>query len=521
MAFGYLAADRDQLFLLPVDMKDWLPKGHLVWFVLDVVAQLDTSALHARHPNDGPGRAAYDPDMLLGLLVYAYCTGQRSSRQIERLCEVDIAYRVACANHPPDHTTLARFRQVHAAVAQELFAQVLALCARAGLLKVGVVAIDGTKMAAQASMSANKTLPQLRHIVSELFARAEEADAAEDRAHGPARGDELPPELADPTKRAERIKAALAQLEAAEEAGAARGAELAERSERAEAAAHAEGALPRGRPPLGREVARAEKALELARKRAVARRGAIEAAYAKAGKKLGGRAPDLEKAKAVKLAHERLRRVRAARAERDQADQAAVFAGQPKANLTDPDSRLMHTRSGYLQAYNAQAAVGDNGLVIAAELTQEANDLRQLVPMLDAVSANLAVAGASVPVGTVLADAGYFSEANVAAPGPDRLIATKKSWALRNKTKTEGYKTGPAPEGASPVEAMEHRICSEAGSALYARRASTVEPVFGQHKAARGYRAFMQRGLVNVTGEWKLMNTVHNLLKLYRAQAPA
>src|ERR1700733_7083934 len=148
MAKGYIPVNRDQQFLVPPDMREWLPKGHLVWWILDVVDRLDTKALHRQRRRGGQGRAGYDPDMLLALLVYAYCTKVRSSRQIERLCETDIAYRVVCAGHVPDHSTIARFRQAHAPLCRQLFAQVLEICARAGLAQVGVVALDGTKVTA-------------------------------------------------------------------------------------------------------------------------------------------------------------------------------------------------------------------------------------------------------------------------------------------------------------------------------------------------------------------------------------
>ena len=150
MAFSYAPVDRAQQFLLPPDMSEWLPEGHLAWFVIDVVEHLDTSGLHKAHRNDGVGRAAYDPDMMLALLIYAYCTAVRSSRKIERLCSVDVAYRVVCANNLPDHSTIARFRQAHGTVAQRLFVDALTLCAAAGLARVGVVAVDGTRVGANA-----------------------------------------------------------------------------------------------------------------------------------------------------------------------------------------------------------------------------------------------------------------------------------------------------------------------------------------------------------------------------------
>ena len=214
MAFSYAPVDRAQQFLLPPDMSEWLPEGHLAWFVIDVVEHLDTSGLHKAHRNDGVGRAAYDPDMMLALLIYAYCTAVRSSRKIERLCSVDVAYRVVCANNLPDHSTIARFRQAHGTVAQRLFVDALTLCAAAGLARVGVVAVDGTRVGANASLKANRSRVEVETEVAEMFAQAEAADAAEERLFGAANGDELPPELADRQRRRARLDTALAELAA-------------------------------------------------------------------------------------------------------------------------------------------------------------------------------------------------------------------------------------------------------------------------------------------------------------------
>ena len=189
-----------------------------MWFVLDVVARVDTSGLHAKHRRDGVGRRAFDPEMLLALLVYSYCLGQRSSRQIERLCEVDVAYRVISANRAPDHTTIARFRQGHQDEAVRLFTDVLMICAECGLAKVGVVAVDGTKMAGAASLKANRTRAQLEAEVAKMLAEADAVDAGEDDLFGGDRGDGLPEELVDRSSRAARLDAALAELEHAQQA---------------------------------------------------------------------------------------------------------------------------------------------------------------------------------------------------------------------------------------------------------------------------------------------------------------
>ncbi len=251
--------------MLPPSMREWLAEGHLAWFVLEVVERVDTSVLHARHRNDGVGRRGYDPDMLLGLLIYGYCTGVRSSRQIERLCEVDIAFRVLAAGYAPDHTGIARFRQDHEDLAVQLFTDVLMLCAEAGLAKVGVVAIDGTKIAADASLKVNRTRAQLEREVQAMLADARAVDASEDRFFGEDRGDELPAELADPRRRGARLDAALKVLDAQRQAGeaeqAATGAARREAWDKRRQGAAGDDHRPGGRPPAELEVELAEEAL--------------------------------------------------------------------------------------------------------------------------------------------------------------------------------------------------------------------------------------------------------------------
>jgi transposase len=539
MAYSYRPVDRAQGFLLPPDMAEWLPPGHLVWLVIEVVDRLDTAGLHGGHPNDGVGRRAYDPEMLLALLIYSYCRGVRSSRQVERLCEVDVAYRVLCAGDIPDHTTIARFRQFHEQVAQRLFVDVLAVCGQAGLAAVGVVAVDGTKMAANASLKANRSRAQMEAEVAAMFAQARAQDAEEDLRFGAdARGDELPDELADPARRRAHLDAALRQLEAQEAAGQA-----------LRPSGRARDGSRRGRRRAAEEVAQAERALaqveaELAAAdsplaKAEAELAAAETAAAEVeqgnrtarGKMMGrprktpgGRSVARKLARRDRQAALAQRRHRHAQARLDKArGRAAERASQakpakaPTANLTDPDSRLMKSPSGWVQGYNAQAAVNAQGIVLAATVTQEHNDSRQCLPMMAAVAANLAGAGIAQPVGTMLFDAGYLSEANLSAAGPDRLIATAKTWQLRRQAKQHGYATGEAPPQASPVQRMEHRLRTEAGAALYGLRQHTVEPVFGHTKHNRGFTRFLRRGRTAVQAEWQLMMTAHNIVKLHLA----
>src|SRR3954447_15458042 len=206
MAQSFLSCDRDQDFLLAPSVRDWLPEGHLAWFVVEVVERLDLREIYGHYRADGSGRPAHEPAMMVTLLVYAYCVGERSSRQIERRCVEDVAFRVIAANRAPDHSTISRFRQRFAAPLAELFVQVLALCAKAGMVRVGTVAVDGTKIAANAGLSANRTYPAIRAEVERMLAEADAIDAAEDARFGDARGDELPAELADPVTRRARLE---------------------------------------------------------------------------------------------------------------------------------------------------------------------------------------------------------------------------------------------------------------------------------------------------------------------------
>ena len=435
MGYNFRPVERDQQFLLAPSLRDWLPADDLAWVVLDAVEQLDLSAIRARYRSDGWGASAYDPALMVALLLYAYCLGERSSRQIETRCRRDIAYRVISANQLPDHTTIARFRADHEAALGELFGQVLRLCLSAGLGKLGLVALDGTKLAGATSLRANRSAAELDAEIAAMLAEAAALDAAEDALHGPERhGDELPPELAERGSRLARFQLARRQL--------------------AEAEAAAHGVVTRryvrspapetDRPPSGRRT-----------------RSMVE------------------------------RRL-----------------GWTQRNPTDPDSHKMRTADGWLQGYNGQLAVAEDGLILAAELTSAASDYGQLGPMLEATRTNLAAAGSRRRIGTVLADRGYWSEANVAAVersgGPRLLIAPK-------------CPTTPASRGRFPARARMHRrLATPSGRARYRRRGAIVEPVFGQLKEARRIRRLSRRGRVACQSEWRLIGATHNLLKLWR-----
>lgn len=508
MAYDYVPCERDQLFLLSMSMREWLDEGHLAWFLIDVVDRVDTSAFHARHPNDGPGRPAYNPEMMLALLFYAYGTGVRSSRRIEASCRTDAAYRVICGNATPDHATIARFLVDHETAIEAVFTDVLRLCAAAGLVSVGTIAIDGTKIGSDAALDANRDRDWIQGEAARILAEAAATDAAEDAQSGLFDSDGIPDGLSTRQGRLARLDAALAEIEAADEAARAAAAQAAE----AARAAAAEGRKLAGAKPKDPHaaVARAAADLDAAVVQAdakAARRAAAEADAAAEGRSLRGPAPGPDQG--VARAQTAL-----------DAARAAAETAEPtptRVNITDPESRIMKTVAGWVQGYNAQAAVNENQIVIACAVTQDHNDVGQYQPMVDATTANLAAAGIGDPIGHVVADAGYWSEANATTKGPTRLIATLKDHKQRRAARDLGTTTGEPPDDASALEAMEHRLRTPDGAATYAKRGHTVEPVFAV-KENHGYRRFRRRGLTAATSEWALITTSHNLGKLFRAQ---
>jgi transposase len=546
VAVNVRSGDVDQLLLMPPSVRDWLPEDHLAFFVLDVVAELDLDSFYAAHRADGRGGSVYDPAMMLAVLLYAYCTGERSSRRVERRLVEDVAYRVIAVNQQPDHATLARFRRRHQDAIAGLFGQVLGLCVKAGMVDAGVVAIDGTKIAANASFFANRRQEALaaelaeltgaaQQVAREILEEAEAVDAAEDAEHGDRRGGELPPEWSGGRGRRDRIRAALDELES-----------------------------QKARDYQARMAERAKKEASL-------------------GRKLTGPKPKEEPA----------RRSRPRRA-----------------NTTDPHSRIIaQANKGVLQGYNAQAAATVDQIVLAAEVTVTSNDQPHFVPMATAVTENLADAGHADGIGTFVADAGYWTAANgTIEVGAEVLIATRKtSWRkaekpdddklavlakvnrgelsqrkageilgvshtwVRDMTKryfgTEGQRitrsTEPEPEEWIPVierlargeiskraasdeltisasrvntmlahvrseaiapaiarKTMEDKLKQPEHADRYRKRSTSIEPIFGNIKGNLGYRRFARRGLPAVHSEWRLMCTVHNLLKLQQA-APA
>jgi transposase len=517
MAKGYLPVDRDQPFLLPPDMRQWLPADHVVWLVIEAVGRLDTSAFHARRRTGGAGAAGFDPDMMVTLLVWAYANGITSSRRIERLCQQDVAFMVICAGRAPDHVTVARFRQQFAETAASLFAQVLLLCARLGMGRVGVVALDGTKIAASASKDANRTEDGLRRLAAEMAAAHAEADGREDALFGESRrGDDDP---GDPHTRKERVAAALAGLVAEREAR-----EAAERAAADESLERARAGTPKGgRPPAGAGVALAEERVA----RETASYQAKVTAREAAGRHHGGTPPvPAEQYCRVREAREALERARARDAARAQpaGDGGKQAAGAKKKkrersqrNVTDPDSRLMPVRGGgFLQGYNPQNVTSEDDLVIATRLTNAPGDVQWYEPMInEARDAAAMMAAAGGPgtgrIGLALADAGYLSHANLTCPGPDRLIATGKR---RNLEKAARAAAAGAPEGpAPPAAAMAARLATEDGIAAYRRRSHIGETFHGDLKHNMGIRRLTVRGLPRASGEWTFATAVRNLRK--------
>ena len=445
----------DQPFLLPPVLQDWLPEDHLAAFLSEVVdAALDLTPILATYEtSDGRGQPPYHPALLVKLLLYGYCTGKPSSRQLERATYEEISYRVLAANQHPDHDTIAAFRQTHLPALAALFVQVLRRCQRAGLVQLGHVALDGTKVLANASkhkaMSYGRmpeTEQRLEAEIAALLAEAQRVDAAEDAQYGKGRrGNELPAELARRESRLAKIRDAKAALEAeakleAAEAAAAAQAKLAAR----ERQTRETGRKPKGPTPT---------------------------------------VPDPTEATPT-----------------------------PKAqrNFTDPESRIMKdgATKSFVQAYNAQAAVdGTAQVIVAAAVTQEANDKQQLVPMLTHVTGNCGARPAAAS-----GDAGYFSAAAVT----DAALGGIDLYVPPDRQKHGKAPPPPADDG-TVRSAMRAKLQTATGHAVYALRKAIVEPVFGQIKDARGFRRFSFRGLGKVHAEWLLICLTHNLLKLFRA----
>jgi len=509
----YVCPRRDQLFLLPVCMRDWLEEGHLAWFVLDVVGELGTGELH-RRPGGCTGRPPYEPEMMVALLLYAYCCGVRSSRRIEAACRTDAAFRVICGGLVPDHATIARFVVDHERALGGLFVEGLRLCAAAGLVDLSVVALDGTKVGADASLARNREAGWIRREVAKLMeVTAEDEPPAAAGAEG-LLGVEPSGEISSPRGRLARLQAAVEVIEAED---AARAAEVADQAAAAAAEAK-QGRKLGGRKPkepqaaLARAQADHSAACERVDRMQAAR--AAKLAAAARGERIDGPPPcRIERAKRA------LERAEVALAAAREATADATAAR--RANITDPDSRIMSTARGWVQGYNAQAIVNPRQIVLACEVSQDANDTQLYQPMADMLERTLTAAGITAAIDLVLADAGYWSENNATSPGPDRLIATMKDHKQRRAARELGQTTGPPPPNATPAEEMEHLLRTPQGAAAYAQRSGLIEPIFGDHKHNRGIRSFRRRGLSAVRSEWAFIHLAGNMLKLHQHRAAA
>ena len=437
----------DQSYLFPPSPQDWLPKNHLVYFLMDVSDQLDLSVMIESYDSEKGGKPPFHPQMMLVLLLYSYCIGVFSSRKIAARCETDVSFRVIVGDHVPDFRTISEYRRRHLGQFQQLFLEVLRLCRESGLLKVGRLALDGTKIKANASrhksMSYERMTTEEKRLQAEIKAiteQAQAADNADDEEHGSdKRGDELPEELARRELRLKKILAAKAALE---------------QQARDKAAAEAVARETEGKSP--------------------------------AKPKPEGVVPD------------------------------------PKAprNFTDPESRIMKSSNkGWDQCGNGQAVINENQIIVAADVTDQANDVRQLKPMLDQTIANMNAVGITENIDSFVADAGYFSETNVnALEQHDRVeeayIATAR---LKHNERVPPVPKGRIPVGLSIKEKMARKLRTKKGKAEYARRKGIAEPPFGQIKHCRGFRQFLLRSLEKMKAEWRLVALTHNLLKLFRS----
>jgi transposase len=510
MGYNFIRSDSDQVFLLPPDTRDWLPEGHLAWEIIKVVDTLDLSAFLASYRADGQGRPAYHPKMLVALVAYCYCKGIRSSRAIEGACFDDLGCRVICGNCQADHATIARFVRRHAAALQQLFVQVLAVCARDGLVRVDLVAGDGTKVRANASKATSRTVEQLDVRIGELeaalaaevaawFAQAAAEDAAEDAlfaGDGDGPNDGSAPSSASASTR-KRTADQLARAQAAKDVLHQRHGDT----------IGAQTALQQARARAQTATARLER-VTAAQQAKVERQQQREQVKAAGGKASAGRPPlPVDQAPKVIAAQTALDKAQTAlrRAEADPHKGAA-----PKGNPTDPGSRVMPAKTGgYLQGYNLQALANPNQVILAIGTHDNSTDVGALHPLLNQARANLDAAGITDPIGRALFDAGYAATDNFTIDTEADLYV-----AVHNETAQTGR--GDAVDKTIPAgwQPMAARMATEEAKQLYRERPGIIEPVFAQLFARLGRHLNYRGAMVDV--ELSLWGTTHNLLKHIR-----
>jgi transposase len=506
MGARFIGVDREQVFLMPPSVRDWVPEGHLVWTVLDAVGELDLSAFYAAYRADGHGRPAYEPSMVVALLMYAYARGNRSSRGIERACVEDVAYRVVAGNLVPDHSTIADFRRRHEHALGEVFSGVLGLCARVGLASVGVVSIDGTKMSANASMNANRDFGQ---IARAILREAAEIDEREDELYGPDRGDELPEQLRTREGRRQALREAKERLN--RERGQAAEPVDDEDEDRIEIQLDPQQFVtrPQGRRAWLRKGRRALEAQRERERRPIAgdRAERLFEACRRLEQEL-----DADRAANAAYEHWRTHGVAADGSRRMAPGMVKPFE-LPELppglmNVTDPDSRVVRTQGQPgMQGYNAQLAVNDRQIIVAAEITTESPDFGHLEPMVRATQRELAALGLGDP-DVVLADAGYWHQ------GQMQQIASEGIQVL--VPPDAGLRRGPRPGWTGGMYSFMRRVLTTPlGHDLYRQRQITIEPVFGQIKFNRAIKRFQRRGRSACRSEWRLIAATHNLLKLH------
>jgi transposase len=505
VARDYRPWNLDQGYLIPPDIREWLDDEHVAWTVIDAVHEMDTSAFHRARPGrksktSTAGKRGYNPDSLLALMIYAYAVGERSSRRIERLCWTDVAFRVLCGNDIPDHTVIARFRQRHDKAFEDLFTQVLVLCTKLGMGQFGVLAIDGTKIGADASLGANRSEAALQKMAREAIDDAYDIDRAEEAADRHRDNNPMPPSMRGHDRRAATVAKLVAEI-AAEKAAEVAG------PPKPSTTGSAQQRVDRAQTNLDRLTTAAQRKTQEWQER-------VDAGNTHPGPK----PKPVEENMTIANAAGVLDRAQAALVRRSTPISAGGTGKEYHRNLTDPDSRIMKTRTGFGQCYNAQTAVTEDYLIVAVQVSSDGVDMHQYQPMVTAAEAMIetlnATHGSTHQIGTVLADAGYCSTDNLTAPGPDRVIATGSRRTLTTKSGTE---PPPLPEGATPIEAMAHRLRTPEGRALYKRRGAIVEPVNAHLKDQRRLRRMTRRGLEAAKAELHLAAAVTNLLRLRTA----